>query len=411
MTMKHLPETYPNPDLEIVGAPNALTTNAPATTTPAPTAPATNTPAPNAPDANWHLPANRRGSLQRFSRLHRYGLTFRAARVLRLTPTPSSDSRHAVIAQLPSVKKLIADPSFTAMGVARGNHILFESYAPDYPRDEPHSLQSITKTMVHMMVGRALADGLIALDQEIKSIIPELGSGYDHATIQQLLNMDVENDYNENQATLDYYEHSEAMGWQLPKNPNQEVLQRDFLCRIQNTNQTPPTPYAKYKDANTDVLAWAVERVSKRPLRQHLADIVDAAGIEGQMAMSCDRHGVPVMDGGACLTLRDLLRYGLLLSRGGVGVDGKMVGNKDFTQQTLTAKGVAWAGIDDYRYANHTQTNGRALAHAGYGGQYLFADITSGIVIGFFSLAQDNDATNHYKAIWDMMVEVAALAK
>ncbi|MCX8515923.1 MAG: serine hydrolase, partial [Alphaproteobacteria bacterium] len=368
---------YPNPDLEIIGE----------------------------GEARWHLPANRRRAFQNFSHIHRYGLSFRAARVLRLTPRP--DPR---IGHLPAVKKLIANPWFSAMGVAKDNDILFEAVAADYQPDQPHALQSITKTMIHLIIGRMVADRLIDLNQQVKKIIPELGTGYDHATIQQLLNMDVENDYSENTATLDYYEHSEAMGWQLPRKAAGEMLQRPFLSLIANTGINPPSPFVKYKDANTDVLAWAIERLSNRPLRQHLADIVDAAGIEGQMIISCDRDGIPVMDGGACLTLRDLLRYGLLFPRGGGGVNGHVVGNKNFMQQTLKG-GLAWDAAASTRYANHTETNGRALAHPGYGGQYLFADLTSGIVIGFLSVNDQKNINNidHYRAIWDMMTAVATL--
>ncbi|RWG12905.1 MAG: hypothetical protein EOQ55_26270 [Mesorhizobium sp.] len=42
---------------------------------------------------------------------------------------------------------------------------------------------------------------------------------------------------------------------------------------------------------------------------------VEAAGLEGCFHITCDREGVPLVDGGACLTARDLARYGLLFAR------------------------------------------------------------------------------------------------
>ncbi len=65
----------------------------------------------------------------------------------------------------------------------------------------------------------------------------------------------------------------------------------------------------QYKDANTDVLGWIAERVSGRPLRAFLADIADAAGLEGALHVTTDREGVPSLHGGASLTARDLARY------------------------------------------------------------------------------------------------------
>ena len=41
-----------------------------------------------------------------------------------------------------------------------------------------------------------------------------------------------------------------------------------------------------------------------------------------------------MVSGGACLTARDLARYGLLFARGGEGVDGLRVGDAAFIEET-----------------------------------------------------------------------------
>ncbi|MER8401994.1 hypothetical protein [Mesorhizobium sp. M1348] len=78
-----------------------------------------------------------------------------------------------------------------------------------------------------------------------------------------------------------------------------------------------------YKSTNTDVLGWIIERVSG--LRDWLIEIVEAAGLEGCFHITCDREGVPLLSGGACLSARDLARYGLLFARKGEGVQVAVV--------------------------------------------------------------------------------------
>lgn len=44
-----------------------------------------------------------------------------------------------------------------------------------------------------------------------------------------------------------------------------------------------------YKSPNNDLLGWLAEELAGRPLRELLADIVEAAGIEHAFHVSCDR--------------------------------------------------------------------------------------------------------------------------
>lgn len=94
--------------------------------------------------------------------------------------------------------------------------------------------------------------------------------------------------------------------------------------------------------------------------------------------------------GGLILTTRDFARYGMLSRDGGKGVNGKMVGGgKDFIEQTLDHPG-APMGANDFRYSNSTYTNGRFLAHAGWGGQYLYVDPQQDLVVAFHSTLEND---------------------
>jgi len=149
----------------------------------------------------------------------------------------------------------------------------------------------------------------------------------------------------------------------------------------------------QYKSANTDVIGEIVERVSGRPLRDLLIDIAEAAGVEGTFHIGTDREGTPIINGGACLTARDLARYALLFVRGGRGVGGQAVGSRAFIEATRARPGVPYAAPRDWqRYSNHAVTDGQCLGHGGYGGQYMLANPDTGVAVVFFSVLENEHA-------------------
>ena len=113
---------------------------------------------------------------------------------------------------------------------------------------------------------------------------------------------------------------------------------------------------------------------------------------------------MPATMGGLILTTRDYARYGMLLRDGGKGINGKMVGGgESFLKQTLSHSG-APMGLENFRYSNSTYTNGRFIAHAGWGGQYLYVDPKQDLVIAFHStLENDSGITGDYASLLGMM--------
>jgi CubicO group peptidase (beta-lactamase class C family) len=339
----------------------------------------------------WSHADHRRRGWHSLHRISRYGISLRAARVMSLEKC--ADLR---VAELDCVRHLTSLPWFSAMVVIRGQRVLFERYAPDFGPFHPHSIQSITKTTMNLVVGQLVERGILDLSKPIEHYIPEIGSGYAKATLQQVLNMDVENEYTEDFADLDatYYRHEEAMGWRLPRNPEHEETEHGFLVRIASADTTNRSGHAQYKDANTAVIGWLVERSSGRPLRAFLADIVDAAGIEDVFHITTDRAGVPTLEGGACLTARDLARYFSIFVRRGHGVGDEKVGSSAFVERTLSSGVQMPEPYDWIRYSNQLMVSGRSVGHGGWGGQYVAANLDTGTIGVFFSVLEDQHGSN-----------------
>jgi len=337
----------------------------------------------------WNQPDQRRRAFHTMHTVFRYGLGIRAPEVLRLGK--AVDRR---IGDLPSVRRLTGTAYFSGMVVVRGGDVLFERYAPDFGPGQPHSIQSITKTTMNLVIGRLVERGL-DLHKPVSQYIPDIGSGYATASVQDVLDMNVINDYSEDyrDPLASVFLHEAAMGWRLPAPGGRELTNREYVRGIKSDDVVNRTGLVQYKSANTDVIGEIAERVSGRALRNMLIDIVEAAGLEGTFHIGTDRAGTPIINGGACLTARDLARYALLFARGGRGVGGQEVGSRAFIETTRTRKGVPYAAPRNWqRYSNHTVTDGQCLGHGGYGGQYMLANPDTGVVVVFFSVLENADA-------------------
>jgi CubicO group peptidase (beta-lactamase class C family) len=334
--------------------------------------------------ANWR----RRG----FHNLHqtaRYAISLRAASVLTLGKC--IDRR---IGDMPEVRRLTSTAMFSAMVVAREHEVLHEAYAPDFAPGQPHSIMSITKTHLNLVYGELIEAGLVDLDQTIGTYLPEIGSGYRDATVQQVLNMDVSNDYSEDYSDpqTSSYLHEVPMGWRLPADGSDVPTEHEFLVRISSAAVKNDSQHADYKSANSDVLGWLAERASGRPLRAFFANIADASGLAGAFHLTTDRDGRPWASGGGCLTARDLARYGLLFVRHGEGVGGCRVGSADFIDRTRAQPGKPLPPPRDFvRYSNQMNTAGPWIGHGGYGGQYMLCNMESGVVAVFLSVLENQD--------------------
>ncbi len=358
----------------------------------------------------WNQPDRRRRAFHAMPGVFRYSLGLRAPAILRFRK--AIDHR---VGDLPAVHQLTTAPQFSAMVAARDGHILWERYAPDFGPNQPHSIQSITKTTMNLVFGRLREEGRVDLGREVGHYLPDIGSGYAAARVQDVLDMNVINDYSEDCADprAAVFIQEAAMGWRLPESGQPEVANRDFVRGIQSADVTNRTGFVQYKSANTDSLGEIAERVTGRPLRSLLLDIVEAAGIEGVFHIGTDRAGTPIINGGGCVTARDLTRYALLFVRGGTGVNKVAVGSRAFIEATRQRTGVPYPAPRDWlRYSNHMMTGSGCLGHGGYGGQYMLANPDTGVVVVFFSVLENEAGfdAGYSAAVIRMAEEVSRVA-
>jgi CubicO group peptidase (beta-lactamase class C family) len=335
----------------------------------------------------WNQPEQRRHGFHNAHRLWRRMLMVRSRRILNL-----QKRRDRTITEAVKASGLTGLPTFSALVIAEGDHILYSAHARDFGPDRPHSIQSITKMHAHLIFGELIAESLVSLDRKVRDYLPWIGSGYADARLQDVLDMNVANDFTEDYADpfSGCYAEEEALGWRLPNGNRPEISLTEFVAAIGSKNLKNETGSASYKSANTDVLTLVAAAVSPVYLAARIEAIADAAGYEGSFHINLSRDLMPAFSGGGCLSARDLARFGLLIARGGEGVSGGHVGDAAFTRSTLTRPAPALGpGRRWIRYSNQTMTNGRWIGHGGYGGQFLMVDMETGRVAAFLSVLEN----------------------
>lgn len=353
-----LPKTRPNPDL-LVGDGNK---------------------------PRWNQPATRRHGFHHAHLMFRRVLSCRAPEQVVLEEV--EDTR---LAATPEVALLTGRPEFSALVVAQEGRVLLARHASDFAPDQPHSIQSISKLTMHLIASRLMADGRLKPAKLVEHYLPEIGSGFRGARVQDVLDMNVINHFSEDydDAHADVYAEEAALGFRLPGPGEKEPTMLSFLCGITGGDLTNQNDLIRYSSANTDLLTVICDRLCPGNLPGMLDEIAGAAGLEGGFHMSMSREGLPAFSGGGCLTATDLARFGLLLVRVAKGQESR-VGDTGVTRAALNrTKRHLPAPRDHIRYADQLMTDGRWIGHSGYGGQFLMADTVSGRVVAYLSVLEN----------------------
>ena len=262
---------------------------------------------------SWYLPETRRDGYKNLHKINRYGLLLRSDLVLKLKK--NYDSK---IENIPSVKIMTSHKYFCSLLVGRGQDILYEKYANDFSNTQPQTIMSITKMFVNLFIGELKERKMINLNNKISYYLPNIGSGYVSATVQDVLDMNIENSYSEdyNDPYTSSFLHEPVNGWRLPNDLNNSISQEEFLNTIESNKDkdlSNTSNFSHYKSANTDVIGILIEKVSGKPLRNWLLEAVEAAGLEDALYMGTDRFGMPWISGGGCLISRDFFN-GMVLN-------------------------------------------------------------------------------------------------
>ena len=276
--------------------------------------------------------------------------------------------------------------------VLKDGRIVTEQYFNDFRPDQPHLLQSVTKSFAGSLAGILVGNGELDPDAPVADIIPEIaGSAYGDATLRHVLDMTVGIEFRE-----DYEDPKSesgsltfAIGW-LPR-VDRETPDglRQFLSRLKPAGEHGVKFH--YVSANSELLGWVLERVSGLSFADLLSrEIWQPMGAEFDAYITLDRLGAPVACGGLCVALRDLARFGQLQLQGGA-VEGRQIVPRSWIEDTISrGDNEAWGKGELVKqwpkgsYRNQWWVSGDDHGvYCGFGihGQVVYVDPAADVVI------------------------------
>ena len=281
---------------------------------------------------------------------------------------------HRVGGSTSTVDGVLADTWTDAVVVLHEGRVVVERYLSGMTAQTPHLLMSVTKSVVGCVTGTLVADGLLSPDDLVSRYVPEVnGSGYDGATVRNLLDMRTgvrfRETYTRPDAEVRVMERS--MGWR-PLLPGDPVGAYQYMTTLGSDG--PHGEGFTYRSADTDMLGWVCERASGTRMADLVSDRVWAPiGAEHDADITCDAVGTAIHDGGMSATAQDLARFGQLLLD-----DGRVHDRQVVPEEWLVTARTPDA---DIRHAFAASDNEPVLPGGWYRNQFWFVPGRSGTLL------------------------------
>lgn len=236
---------------------------------------------------------------------------------------------------LPGVRSHLEESFTDALVVVRDGEIVAEHYRDGLHPDGVHLLMSVSKSICGLTVGALVDEGLIDPAQRVDRYVPALaGSAYGDATVQQVLDMTVDVDYDEDyrNPASEVQAQDRVAGWR-PRLDGDPADTYAFLASLRGGGRHGER--FKYCSAGTDVLAWVAESVTGLRYPHVVSErLWSRLGCEHDAQITVDAGGFGFANGGISCTARDLSRVGRLMLDGGL-VDGRRVVSADWVRRTV----------------------------------------------------------------------------
>ena len=200
-----------------------------------------------------------------------------------------------------------------ALLIEQGGEILFEEYLYPYSADMPHTLFSVTKSLVSTAVGFAIAEGMFSLDSKILPFFPEYkhceSDEWDSLTVRSLLTMNSNKEFSFTQDMTKNYVET------FMKAPFRKK-DRGFL----------------YSNNDVHILAALIQKLSGERLDDYLMPRLFAPlGID-KPQWETDEKGDCIGGTGGYLKLRDLTKICRCYADGGK-YEGRQVIPEEWTKE------------------------------------------------------------------------------
>lgn len=309
--------------------------------------------------------------------------------------------------------------------VWRGGQLVAEHYPRGMQPGTRHLLMSVSKSLVGMTAGILAHRGVLDVHRTLETYIPALaGRGYGGATVRDLLDMRSGIRFSEEylDPTAEVRVLEQVIGWAPRTIADLPTTMYDFLASLEAKG--PHGGPFEYRSGETDMLGWVLEAAAGAPLPGMLSELLwQPMGAEFDAYIGVDSVGAGMYDGGVCATLRDLIRFGVLLLQDGVSAHGTPVippawiadtwqGGPDSSEAFAASPSITL--MPGGRYRNQCwfpDASGDVLLCLGIHGQMIYVNRVTGVVAAkLSSWAMPQDAWKLFSTLRSFSAISASLA-
>jgi CubicO group peptidase (beta-lactamase class C family) len=221
------------------------------------------------------------------------------------------------------------DESYTdGFLVLKDGAVAYERYFNGMTPRTLHLSQSMAKSVTGAVAGILVDRGLLDLRAPVTAYLPELkDTAWKGASLQHVLDMTtgVRFDETYEDPESDIGKVDFASGWKpLPADPAVAARMPAHMWAMILTLRQLDAEHGEsfeYRSIETDVLAFAMERVTGKRLAELVSEeLWQKLGCEENACFTVDRAGYALADGGLNACLRDYGRFGQMILDNGAGI-------------------------------------------------------------------------------------------
>lgn len=270
--------------------------------------------------------------------------------------------------------------------------VVYERYFGELTEDQVHAVMSLTKSFTGTLAAILVAEGVLDENKPVAWYVPELKtSAFGDASVRQVMDMTTALKYSENYADP----KAEVWDFTMAGNPLVKLIKPqgpigfyEYLETVEKQGEHGRV--FGYKTVNADALGWIIARATGRSVAQLLSErIWRQLGMEQDAYYQVDALGVPFAGGGFNAGLRDLARFGEMISNDGMWqgqqiipaaavLDIKKGGDKKAFARSEYTKLKGWSYRNMW-WMLHNQND--AFAARGVHGQTIYIDPVAEMVI------------------------------
>lgn len=281
--------------------------------------------------------------------------------------------------------------------IIKDNVILYERYFEGYSESTPIQAFSMSKSILSILVGRAVDDGYFTVDQPVTDFVPELAAnGFDRVTIEDLLQMASGANYRQGGLFYDYNPFSLH-----PRFEYSPRLEQEITTRLKVIDE--PGSEFIYKSGDTALVSLILTRALKtQSITEYVQETMwNPLGMEYDGFYTIDHDGADALEKTWCClaaTARDFAKFGRLMLNDG-NWDGVQIVSSEWVEASTQldprdqrdfGRFASIPGFRGYQYQWWLAVKENAYFGDGKLGQILYVNPAKNIVIVRLGRAGDN---------------------